>query len=220
MRLRSSSGSCDGGRVDVESHVEASRVGQQGQVERGAARGTDRVVGVDSAPARYSGTGAPRTFEVARSTVSVCCRARRTSRLVGSAAVDTRQRVEARPARCTACRLGRLVDALEPLADAHLVGGNEHPGERERVGLLRVSRAGADGHRGAELVDRRALHAVVAAGRLGGGGDERSVDRSAERLRRRLRVVEGNPQRLEPAGQRADLSTTETRPSSCRRAGG
>ena len=49
---------------------------------------------------------------------------------------DARQRVQARLARGRSGGVRGLLDVLEALADADLAGGDEHPRQRERVGLL------------------------------------------------------------------------------------
>src|SRR5215207_3217824 len=102
----------------------------------------------------YIGTGEPRTLDVAKSTVCACCRARRVTSDVGSAA-----------ATAAADGVGLLLNQGESLGDRHFGGRDEHAGEREGVGARRL-RARADRHRRPEDVDGLAELAVVARGRL------------------------------------------------------
>ena len=97
----------------------------------------------------YTGTGEPRTLDVAKSTVCACWRARRVTSEVGRAAATAASVGQRGAAGLVPGRVGLGLDGGEPLGDRHLAGRHHHPGQRERVGAG-VGRAGADGHRGPE----------------------------------------------------------------------
>ena len=136
----------------------------------------------------YTGTGEPRTLDVAKSTVCACWRASRVTSDVGSAAATAAMASSDADRPLAAGGRGDLVDCREALGDRHLAGRHQHPA-REKA-LAPTRRAGADRHRGPQLLDRLAELDVVARGGLGGGGEERGVERAAEALGGVLGLVE------------------------------
>ena len=80
-------------------------------------------------------------------------------------------------------------------------------------------RAGADRHRGPQLVDRLAAFGVVAAGGVGGGGDERGVERAAEALAPRpWWTRNGDARRSRCGGASSGRSTAASGPTRSRTA--
>ena len=152
----------DGRGVDVESHVQAAVVGQQGQVERDPAEGPDGIVRHDLGAPDVAGEIGPahvRSGEVDGLGLGLGqpdderCRQRGRHRRDG---------LQPGGGRCLPGRGGRLVDQPEALGHVHLPGGDQHPDQREGVGAG-LPGAGADGHRGTELLHRGAHLLVVLA---------------------------------------------------------
>ena len=169
------------------------------------------------APAMYIGIGAPRTFEVAKSTVCACWRASRVTSDVGSAGGDRGQRVEggaaALPPPGLASRLPGWPGSARRSASRR---SGTSMRAREKALAPDVVGAGADRHRRPQRLDRRAELGVVAAGGLGGDGQERGVERAAERLRARPWCRGTGRARPRSGGAASARSTAASGPARCR----